>query len=163
MLHPGLSSNFAVIVERQTLPIDFDASFCCGLFVLGHPSFLFLLSADNKLWFSCLIRRNHFLMGRRKYNGWVIPIKKHRVGVFRNVSVVIFCDCHFCFLLLDHSFILSDRDSQRKLLAVLFVLSPSIWSTVLAFSGSGLGQNASATNRLTNQYRGYPSRHRATL
>jgi hypothetical protein len=65
--------------------------------------------------------------------------------------------------LLEYSFILSAKDSQRRLSAQLFNVSPSMWSTVFAFSGSGLSQKASATNRLTNKYLGYPSLHNATL
>jgi hypothetical protein len=61
----------------------------------------------------------------------------------------------FCPLfLLEYSFILSAKDSQRKLSAQLFKVSPSMWSTVFAFSGSELSQKASATNRLTKRYLG---------
>ena len=61
-----------------------------------------------------------------------------------------------------YALVLSPWLIQRRLLALLFSVLLSIWSTVVLLSGSSLGQKAAATKRLTSQYRGYPDWHRQT-
>jgi len=55
-----------------------------------------------------------------------------------------------------YALVLSPWLIQRRLLALLFSVLPSMWSTVVLCSGSLFSQKACATRRLTSQYLATP-------